>query len=225
MMVKKSIYRLSKNEIQKLTSIDIKGSSDQNVDEMAIPSYLHANPLIRWLMWRRFEYVAQCAKLTKNMTVLDFGCGIGVFLPTLSHSAGIVYDIDLFPEYAKKLVDDLQLQVTFIDNLSDLAEESLDVIIAVDSIEHLADPQECILAFRNKLKRQGRFIICGPTENKFYKLGKIVAGFANRAGYHHSNIDKLEIIIRNNNFNLIRSYSLPFITPLSLFRIFEFEKG
>ncbi len=100
-MKKKNIYRLSRSEIQKSVSLGIKGISEQNKDEMAIPSYLHANPLIRWLMWKRLEYITQCAKITKDMTVLDFGCGIGVFLPTLSDFAKTVYAIDLFPEYAK----------------------------------------------------------------------------------------------------------------------------
>ena len=217
------IYKLSKNEIQELVS-SIEGISERTKDEMAIPSYLHHNPLIRWLMWKRIEYIAELAKLTKDMAVLDFGCGIGVFLPTLSNSAGAVYVIDLFPEYAKRLVENLGLRVTFVDNLSDLTEESLDVIFAADVMEHLDDPAKYISTFKNKLKGQGRLIISGPTESIIYGMCRILAGFGKKGDYHHSNIDKLRTAIEKNNFKLIKMRTIPFRVPPFLFKIFEFER-
>ncbi len=53
-------------------------------DEMAIPSYLHLNPAMRWMAWRRVEVIARHfrdAHVAHNIEpgpiVMDFGCGSG----------------------------------------------------------------------------------------------------------------------------------------------------
>ncbi len=33
--------------------------SPEDRDEMAIPSYLHPNPAMRWMAWRRVEVIAR----------------------------------------------------------------------------------------------------------------------------------------------------------------------
>lgn len=76
--------KISTQKLKKILSKDISGISEYNKDEMAIPSYLHWNPLIRWLMWRRYEYILYLSEISKEMSVLEFGCGIGVFLPELA---------------------------------------------------------------------------------------------------------------------------------------------
>ena len=48
--------------------------------EMAIPSYLNKNPFIRNLFWNRYDEIYRLANLRADMTVCEFGCGIGVFL-------------------------------------------------------------------------------------------------------------------------------------------------
>lgn len=218
------IHKLPRSKIQEFVSLDVKGISERNKEEMAIPSYLHINPLIRWLMWKRYEFIAELAKPTKDMAVLEFGCGIGVFLPTLSNLAGSIYAIDLFPDYAKNLVKNLRLPVMFIDHLSSLTEESVDIIIAADVMEHLDDPTRYILIFKNKLKRRGKLIVSGPTENIAYKLSRIFAGFGKKEKYHHTNIDELRTVIEKSGFRLIETRTLPFKIPPFLFKIFEFER-
>src|SRR5262245_56605561 len=94
-------------------------------DEMAIPSYLHSNPLIRWLMWRRYEVVADLAELAPWKHVLEFGCGIRLFLPTLAARAGTVYAVDRFPEFAKALAASRGLRVTFLDTVEAVADATL----------------------------------------------------------------------------------------------------
>ena len=106
--------------IREITATPVAGMSEHDRDEMAIPSYLHGNPLIRWLMWRRYEVIAELAKFNRRMRVLEFGCGPGLFLPELHHSCGQVYAMDLFPEYAGELARNCGLSVTFIDQLEAL---------------------------------------------------------------------------------------------------------
>ena len=63
--------------------------SAEDRDEMAIPSYQHRNPLLRWMAWRRLEVVAKffresCGKMNDASapTVMDFGCGFDIVLGT-----------------------------------------------------------------------------------------------------------------------------------------------
>src|SRR4029077_5261491 len=88
------IRKLSVREITELTSREIPRIHAYDKDEMAIPSYRHSNPLVRWLMWKRYELITGLADFSKDMTALEFGCGIGVFLPELDSRCAKVYAID-----------------------------------------------------------------------------------------------------------------------------------
>ena len=78
-----SLRHLSTNEIRNIVSVPVVKMSDHDRDEMAIPSYLHGNPLVRWLMWKRYEIIAKLSKIESGDTVLEFGWS-GLFLPTLA---------------------------------------------------------------------------------------------------------------------------------------------
>ncbi len=192
---------------------------------MAIPSYLHWNPLIRWLMWRRYEYISYLSGFSKDMNVLEFGCGIGVFLPELDSKCNQVFAIDIFPEFAKLFSNMLHLNVCFIDNLSELSNESLDIIIAADVLEHINDNElvEYLKIFSEKLKSNGRLIISGPTENIVYKIGRLLAGFAGKGDYHLTNINNLTCVV-SEYFELGRIKYLPFKFPPFLFKVCEFNQ-
>ena len=195
-----------------------------DVDEMAIPSYLHGNPLIRWLMWRRYEVIAGMARFDDTTSVLEFGCGSGVFLPEMNRTAGTVYAIDIFPEYAQRLNERRGLNTQFISEVADLEDQSIDVIIAADVLEHIDDLNPWLQLFSSKLVRNGRFIVSGPTENRVYQLGRIVAGFGDKGDYHHTNIDRLIEKITQSGFREVSRKNLPFNVPPHLFRVCEFVK-
>jgi 2-polyprenyl-3-methyl-5-hydroxy-6-metoxy-1,4-benzoquinol methylase len=175
------IARTSRAEIRRLVDARVPGMTAHDRDEMAIPSYLHWNPLIRWLMWRRYEVVAELAELAPGAHVLEFGCGIGLFLPTLAARAGTVYAIDRFPQFAKAFAASRGLPVTFVDSVEPVADATLDTIVAADVMEHLDAPREWAALFRRKLVPGGRLVVSGPTETPIYQLGRIAAGFAGRS--------------------------------------------
>lgn len=221
-MASSLVYRLSDEDIRRLTAHDA-GLSSEITDEMAIPTYTHRFPLIRWLMWRRYAYIAEMARLREDMAVLEFGCGIGVFLPTLSNRTERVYAIDLFPVYAQRLSEEQDLGVVFIDDLSELADHTLDIVVAADVLEHIEDPGAYFETFRKKLKQGGRLIISGPTENVIYKMGRFVAGFGDKGAYHLTDILKLKDAALKKGFVLRQHRSLPFKIPPFLFKIYAFE--
>jgi 2-polyprenyl-3-methyl-5-hydroxy-6-metoxy-1,4-benzoquinol methylase len=219
------IEQMPREEIRDITDTVIAGMSDHARDEMAIPSYLHGNPFIRWLMWRRYTIIARFLDGTAGTSALEFGCGLGLFLPELTRRFQDVAAIDLFPDYAIELSVRQQLAVRFAANLGNIADNSLDVIIAADVLEHIEDLPAYLTEFALKLKSDGRLVVSGPTESALYKLGRIAAGFAGKGDYHHTNIDRLVVEITDHGFTHTRTARLPFALLPCLFKVCEFVKA
>ncbi len=218
------LHRLSNGEIKELCSKQFATISNRDREEMAIPSYLHGNPLVRWLVWQRHHKIDRMGRFKEHMSVLDFGCGIGVFLPTLCRQVGTVYACDLFPEYAKELSKNKGLDVGFIDTIDDLENESLDAIIAAEVLEHIDDLGQLINDFRAKLKPACWLIVSAPTEGFAYKLGRFIAGFSSKHDYHKLNSRSLSAIIEGCDFCLVEKETLPFSIPPYLYEVFVFRK-
>ncbi len=216
------IERISRKDILEITSIEVGNITEHDRDEMAIPTYLHWNPLIRWLMWKRYDRLAELLD-NRNAAALEFGCGIGLFLPALKKHYKQVYAIDLFPQYAKKLLQTLNVAVSFVDDLDAVPDNSLDLIVAADVLEHIEELDQYLDKFHAKLKPGGQFLVSGPTETIFYKIGRILAGFAGKADYHHTNIYKLIEAIENYGFRKKCVVDLPLSGLAPLFRIVEFQ--
>jgi len=219
------IKRVPLGEIRHITGTVVAGMSDHDRDEMAIPSYLHANPLVRWLMWRRYETIARFLDDVNGTSALEFGCGLGLFLPELKRRFDTVTAIDLFPDYAQALCERHELGIRFAENLGAVADASLDVIVAADVLEHIEDLPAYVAEFGLKLKPDGRLIVSGPTENKLYQLGRIAAGFRGKGDYHHTNVDRLLVDICANGFVHRRTRRLPLPLLPALFKICEFTKA
>lgn len=221
------IIKLTRKEIKSLIGEAGQGISKANLDEMAVPSYAHRNPLIKWLLWKRIKSVLRLANLNGTESVLDFGCGIGILLPTLCASDAKIHATDLFPGIAMELTKQRKLDVTFhrASHLDEsLPDNTLDLIIAMESLEHLDEPGKYLGLFRKKLKSRGRMVISGPTENFVYKAGRFFAGFSGRGNYHRIDIGNLNTLITDCGFELLNSLNLPFTFPPYLFKILDYRK-
>lgn len=221
-MVKAPISRISQREIRTLTGAPVKGLTDSDRDEMATPSYLHGNPLVPWLMWKRYAAIAELAQFSGNEHVLEFGCGIGLFLPTLTKACQTVSAIDLFPHYAQELCRKKRLIVSFPQSLNAVADHSLNAIIAADVLEHVEPLNEYVETFLQKLKPGGRIIVSGPTENLAYRIGRIAVGFGEKGQYHHTDIDSIEKQILQTGTQRQAIRRLPFAYLPALFKVIAF---
>jgi SAM-dependent methyltransferase len=215
------LIKPSDDEIRQIITAGT-GVPESTTDEMAIPSYTHANPLIRWLMWQRLAKVIELADINENMSVLDFGCGIGLLLPSLCQTAEKVYAIDLFPQFAKPLPFSRQLKVSFIDDLNEIDDSSVDVIITADVLEHIEGLEGYIHIIARKLIKNGKLIVSGPTENLIYKLGRIAAGWGDKGDYHLTDIYAIRSIIMQYVFIQTDRRTLPFKPPPHLFHVYMF---
>ena len=207
-----------------------KGLSEEDRAEMAIPSYLHSNPALRWMAWRRLEVVVEHLKKLappkgSGSLVLDFGCGSGVlFRDTLARYDRIV-GVDLVLTAAKVLISELALKdvtlFTPAEADSAIAPGSVDVLIAAEVLEHVDDLLPTLTQFKTWLKPGGRLLVSLPTENALYRLGRRLAGFSGH--YHHSNAASIDEKILGFGFKRHSLSKIPGPGPLSIYWVMEYS--
>jgi SAM-dependent methyltransferase len=201
-------------------------------DEMAGPSYLHPVPLVRWLFLKRLDVATRFLMDAADSYTsgLDFGCGIGVMLPTLSVVSRHVYATDLVMAPARRLAEALHLDnVEFVEPFGlerRLAPDSLDYVISTDVLEHVDDVPAIVDRFRSWLKPGGRLIVSGPTENAIYKAGRVLAGFGGKGGYHHTDIRRIHAHISRprGGFVVAARHVLPIRHLVEAFHIYGYRK-
>lgn len=198
-------------------------------DEMAIPSYLHRNPAMRWMAWRRVEVLAarlrRVGRASPPGTVLDFGCGAGVLFEEASKLAGRVIGVDIVLDAARMTVQALGLdKVTLLspdDAVTAVAPGSVDVLLAGEVLEHLDDQLEPTLArFRSWLSPRGRLLVSLPTESPLYRLGRRLAGF--HGHYHHHDAAAIHRAILAAGYRELATDKVPLGGPLSIYWIIEY---
>lgn len=195
-------------------------------DEMAVPSYLKGNLFSRWIFWGRLRHVVKQARLRPNAKVFDFGCGTGVLLSRLAAEGRTVYGTDLHLDIARRLVAELKLsrvELLAADRWQQAVPDGqMDTIIAADVLEHIEERQELLANLGRKLAPSGRLVICGPTENWMYKLGRRIVGFSGH--YHVTEIAQCLADARAVGFTEVESKSFPLPGPLCLFKIAAFTR-
>ena len=115
--------------------------------------------------------------LTEGAVVVDLGTGTGVLLPFLSKvvgPSGKVVAEDIIPEFlakARELAGEQKLtNVEFIEGDEKnphLAEDSADVVLAVDSYHHFNYPGEMLTALRKALRERGKLVIIDYYKKSF----------------------------------------------------------
>lgn len=206
--------------------------SHEDRDEMAIPSYLHRNPALRWMAWRRITVIANhlASPATRNgngaTTIMDFGCGTGVLLEECSRHAERVYGVDLVLDSAQLLKKEWSLdRVTLLtppEAAAQVAPGSLDVILAAEVLEHIEPLEPAIEQFRTWLKPGGRLLVSLPTENRLYKLGRRLAGFSGH--YHHQNASTIAPVIEQHGFARKAIEKIPAGGPLSIYWVLDYTR-
>jgi SAM-dependent methyltransferase len=201
-------------------------------DEMAGPSYLHPIPFVRWLFLKRLDVATRCllSNASSYESGLDFGCGLGVMLPTLSAVSRQVCATDLVMAPARRLAEVLHLDNVEFVEAADLeryiAPESLDYVISTDVLEHVDDLPPVVDRFRSWLKFGGRVIVSGPTENAIYKAGRVLAGFGAKVDYHRTDIHRIHAHITRpgSGFVVAEHHVLPIRRLVEAFHVYSYRK-
>ncbi len=200
------------------------GLAKEDRDEMAIPSYLHSNPAITWLVTQRMHCALSTLNLKAKENLLDFGCGTGMLFLQLPPSPGKYYGVDLTVKPAAKFLKKHQrndVRLLKAENWhNEIEDHSINKITAIEVLEHVDDVAELARLFHRKLAPGGRLIIAGPTENRFYRLCRKIAGFS--GDYHHRNIYEIEQQVENAGFVEEKRTNLPLPDPLALFVVLSY---
>lgn len=158
------------------------------VDELAVPSYTHKNWLMRYLFHERLAVALEWmdSLATPPSVVMDFGCGVCLLFPALRRRAVRLMGCDIHPEVASAALRFFGIRdVEILDareGLGTLTAASVDVILALDVLEHVDDVKSLAGEFRRVLQPHGRLLCSLPTENAFYQVGRRLAGFS--GAYH-----------------------------------------
>lgn len=179
-------YAYIKSALQRMK--DIRDDFlDGELDEQAIPAYLDGNVLSRQIFISRLIIAMHMVNGTKQKRqCLDFGCGSGILLPWLTERFDHVHGVDLDLRFARLFCGENAKLTLSTAPTADMAPKSLDLILALDVLEHMHEPAETICELAELLRPEGLMIISGPTENWIYRMGRRIVGFDGH--YHHTNI-------------------------------------
>jgi 2-polyprenyl-3-methyl-5-hydroxy-6-metoxy-1,4-benzoquinol methylase len=113
-------------------------------------------------------------KFKKRGRILDVGCATGFLLDEARKDGWEPYGVELSKwavEYAKRKFN---LENIFLGSLKEAQypDNYFDVVVMKDSIEHLTDPKEMLIAIRHVLKSDG--ILCVNTPNINSLVSKIL---------------------------------------------------
>lgn len=200
----------------------------ENVDEQAGPAYFATSGLSRWLFWQRLKWAATQIDHSPGQVAVDFGCGFGLLLPHLRQQFQSTVAVDLMPSLAQEFIhrwDELPSsqnerarspgQLKIVGSLAEaqLASGSVDLIIALDVLEHFESLDSIVDQLAMLLKPTGQLLVSGPTESWLYKFGRRLVGFSGE--YHHQTIYDVHTALARR-FQPLSIRPLPPLLPLFL---------
>ena len=106
--------------------------------------------------------------ISKNYTVLDFGCGGGFLLNNLNCKNKIGVEINSVAR--NYYISEFGIEChQYIDKIED---KSIDLIISNHALEHCENPSDLIKELKRKLKKGGQIIIVVPLDSFKYRYNE-----------------------------------------------------
>lgn len=203
---------------------ELYAKSEEILLEMAAPSYLHTNPLIRFIVGWRMQTAVSFLNMGATSNMLDFGCGAGILFLQLPQQNHDYYGVELELWPAEQMLSHHKRHNVKLFHSStwqaEIADHTLDNLSALEVLEHVEDLSELLLAFKKKLKPSGRLVISGPTENAAYKIARKISGFS--GDYHVRDIFAIREAVKKAGFVRERLAELPLPGPLCLFTVEQY---
>jgi SAM-dependent methyltransferase len=118
--------------------------------------------------WHRYAWASQ---LVKDKVVLDAACGEGYGSALLAESATSVIGVDVDAdtiEHARQRYGRDGLRFVCSDCLQlPLDDDSVDVVVSLETLEHLADHDGLMAEFRRVLKADGLLVLSSPDRQQY----------------------------------------------------------
>jgi SAM-dependent methyltransferase len=141
------------------------------------------------------------SKYVSRGTILDYGCGTGMFLKTCSDAGWNAYGFEPDPD-ARALVAAKGLKAE--TSKSNLASSKYDIITLWHVLEHVTDLEETLRFFSNTVSDKGRLIIAVPNytsaDARHYK--EFWAGYDVPRHIYHFEINTIKQLLGRFGFSL-----------------------
>jgi len=219
--VNRKDFKEYKNKFVQAASQVLAEDHAENLNESGFPAYSNPNPLMNFLFWERISHaMREIEKKGRLNKVLDFGCGSGVMLPFLAERVEHIVAVDVDLEPLRRIEKHVSFaeHIHFTDTHKHVEKGSLDLITALDVLEHVNDLETIVSELASLLKPGGEIIVSGPTENIFYQVGRLLAGPTYSGHYHVRDIYDIENSVQKY-FDVQRIKTL--YVPVPLFVIFK----
>lgn len=170
-----------------------------------------------WFLGRKklLGSILHYINLLAEKNILEIGCGTGPNISVLNFTKFKVIGLDL-SKYALSIVKkrfDIPLINGDLNNLP-FKSNSVDIIIAMDVIEHLDNDINGIKEIYRTLKNGGVIIISVPAFKFLWGLQDIVTGHKRRYS-----LKDIKLKLKNNNFFIIKSHYFNFFLFYPIFFI------
>ncbi|WP_223789124.1 class I SAM-dependent methyltransferase [Marinicella meishanensis] len=163
--------------------------------------------------WHRYYFIAE---IVKDRRVCDVACGEGYGSALLAKRASEVVGVDVDKatiQHANETYGDIENVEFIVANATEtqFIENSFDVIVSFETLEHLSEHQQLIREFKRILKKDGLLIISTPD-----KL--VYSGDKEHNEYHVKELTKLEFEdLMKSEFK----YNMMYGQKLQLFSVIE----
>ena len=191
--------------------------------------YYHPIGFVRRWFWARLKVIHRSILTTvpapRRRVAIDFGCGGGVFLPTLADTCELVQGIDIAAFEAERMIRHYGLtNVRLIDadiyDMDDSRIEPADIIVAADVLEHFKDLGPPAQRLREWLKDDGYLFTSGPSENLLTRLGRVAGGMEKPWDHYHTGY-AVEDFLASHGFEKLHSRHVYRLLPMYILSVWK----
>ncbi len=186
--------KLTKNNLYKIWNKVPKDYYQKGVQNNLLQKIWHKNK------------IEQAKKIIKNLPFhkcLDVGCASGYMISEIAamYTNATFFGVDVYDKaikYAKIKYPHIKFYLSPAEKMP-FKNNSFDLIISYETIEHVENPEGFLLEIKRILKKNGIFILAMDSGNLLFKVvwyfwenttGKVWQG-AHLNAYHHAQLEKL----------------------------------
>jgi ubiquinone/menaquinone biosynthesis C-methylase UbiE len=174
--------------------------------------YTGADPVVRWIERLRLEALVELARPRATDRLLEVGCGAGHVLERFAPSSRIGLDLSLemLRRCRRRVGADVPLVRGSAERLP-FADDSFDVVICTEVLEHTLDPEKVVRELMRVGKPAARVVVSIPNERNIdrvkrtfrripvmRRLLRTLAGEENEWHLHHFDVAYLRRTIGNS---------------------------
>jgi ubiquinone/menaquinone biosynthesis C-methylase UbiE len=189
--------------------------------------YFSTNPLVRFINWKKLDSILSLLLVRGRDKILDFGCGNGVMLPTMSGKFNTVVGIDLCITAASRMSRAYGLKNVFLITADGMnlpfRDESFDAVLATSALEHFRDLERAVTEIARVARRGGSLLFLSPTENVFYRFGRWLFRYKKPEDHYHSAKDIEGVLEKFCTAELRKGFPSAFPPFFSIYRLGRFR--